>query len=269
MKKQALFFILAIVFTASVLHASGDRGKIYNASQSKSFETLQEAIDEAWPYDVIEVGPGVYPGPLLMHVEGVHLKSTKGPDHTMIIGTSEDAVGCAVVYFAADRVILEGFTVNRDDTKANSRVINPGNSDGAVIKNNILANARRGISIVWDSGDIWSNLTIEQNVFEHSIEYGIANTQNMKNMTVEGNIFRSSFEHIGLGRNFTLADDAIRNNVFLGEGKVENYTNQTFNLTRNWWGSENGPDGNVIKGQVMYRPFLLTERGLRTMRPVK
>ncbi|MFM7173921.1 MAG: right-handed parallel beta-helix repeat-containing protein, partial [Caldilinea sp.] len=98
---------------------------------------------------------------------------------------------------------LEGFTIDRNNATADSRAIAPMASSGATIRNNTILNAFRGIQ-----GDFYgrpTNLTIQGNTFETTVQYGVAGTESMTGLSISGNTFRTTVEGIGLGVGVGLA----------------------------------------------------------------
>ena len=98
-----------LVASAATLHVPSD------------YPTIQQAIDAAMPGDIINVGPGVYQGrgnvDIQFHGKAVTLRSTHGPEHTIIQCHSADAVtnakGSRGFYFSREgpKTVLQGFTV--------------------------------------------------------------------------------------------------------------------------------------------------------------
>lgn len=133
---------------------------MFAASQSVSadtwtvpgdFTTIQEAIDSASADDTILVGPGTYDGPIDFLTRNIILKSTDGPEVTILDGsnTNESIVS---MRFCNTPARLEGFTIQNAD--GGSDVAQDGNviigggirvlSGAPVIENCLFLNCRSG-----------------------------------------------------------------------------------------------------------------------------
>lgn len=73
------------------------------------YPTIQAAIDDALPNDVIEIHTGTYAETLNVHVEGLTL--TDAADGTVIVDVTGLANDNAGIYVNADNVTLRGLTV--------------------------------------------------------------------------------------------------------------------------------------------------------------
>jgi uncharacterized repeat protein (TIGR02543 family) len=190
-------------------------GKVWNQNSDQFYDKIQEAINDADEGDAIYVGTGIFKETINLNVEGLILRSLTGAVNTTIRGGGGSGIADAVVYFGADNVTLEGFTIDRDDVLADSRAIGPGSSVGATIKNNIIIDAFRGVQGDWYGTP--TNLKIVGNAFY--TEYGIAGTEEMTGLVVTGNNFVAGdpvymVEGVGLGEGvqiFGLAPLAVDN----------------------------------------------------------
>lgn len=187
--------------------------------------SIQAAIDAANEDDTILVEIGEYTEDLTISKKGLTIKSLADPDQTTILGDT--------INITADSVTIEGFTI---DNNGGQRAIAPRNSDGTIIKNNIIINSYRGIQ-----GDYYgrpANLSIIGNTFE--TDFGIAGTEDMKGLLIEGNTFKTTAEGIGLGDGVQLygcSGDYIEyllgNNTFQEDsGGVVDYRSVVYNTTR-------------------------------------
>jgi len=160
--------------------------------------TIQGAIDSSATKDwseIVVVYDGIYEEKLDIN-KSIHLKSANGPDSTTIQGDTID--------LKADNIILDGFTIDNED-QSDGRAIAPRGTSGAAIINNIITNAFRGIQ--GDYYGVPECLYIADNVFEDSVSYGIAGTENMNSLWIEGNTFKTKAEAIGLGAGVVLVRD--------------------------------------------------------------
>lgn len=167
--------------------------------RSLCFETIQEAIKEAKPGETITVQPGRYHGNIDINKDKITIISADGPEKTAIIGTGgEDPV----VKFSSNGSTLEGFII---DNNKGERAIAPQASSGTNIKNNIIINSVRGIQ--GDFNGRPKDLTITDNIFDSTVSYGIAGTEEVTNLLVTGNAFKTLVEGIGLGAGVTLKEE--------------------------------------------------------------
>jgi len=100
------------------------------------FRTLTAALSDAQPYDTIWVDPGRYREDLVLEVEGVTVRATRGPAQTVWIGR--------VIVRARD-VRLEGVTIEAPP-ESTGLTIEAG-ADGAAIENVRVSGGRVGIAI--------------------------------------------------------------------------------------------------------------------------
>jgi hypothetical protein len=177
-------------------------------------ETIQDAIDAdaITDYSTIVVHEKTYDEKIDID-KTIHLKSANGPENTVIKGHTID--------FMADEIILDGFTIDYDNTTS-GRAIAPRGTSSAIIVNNIIKNAYRGIQ--GDYYGVPEYLLIADNVFEDTVLYGIAGTESMNGLWIEGNTFKTKAEAIGLGAGVVLVRDGqggIFNNTFHADAKGE------------------------------------------------
>jgi len=199
--------------------------RLLNVRAFEGYDTINAAIAAANPYDLITVQPGTYEETVNID-RSVYLRSADGAAATTIKGGGGSGAADAVVYFGANNVALEGFTIDRNAPDADSRAIAPGGSDGAIIKDNIITNAMRGIQ-----GDFYgrpTNLTITGNTFTETVKYGIEGTEDMTGLLIYGNTFKTQEEGIGLGAGVGIESASIANNHFHADANgvfVEIYDN--------------------------------------------
>lgn len=207
-------------------------GKVWNMDQNTLYDEIQAAIDDADPGDTLFVGSGTFNETININKANLHLKSTNGAASTIIRGGGGAAEADAVVYFSANGVTLEGFTIDRNNAIADSRAVGPGNSVSSTIKDNIIISAFRGIQGDWYGTP--TNLTIVGNAF--NTNYGVAGTEGMDWLLIMGNIFNTPDEAIGLGVGVVIVDDELDpidpsddvewledNNTFNDDGGVVDY----------------------------------------------
>jgi hypothetical protein len=178
--------------------------KLLNGVTVKGYyTTIQAALDAAGEGETVEVAPGTYLETIHLNKANLTLRSTDGAAVTTIRGGGGEGAADAVVRLGANGVTVNGFTIDRNNATADSRAIAPMASSGATIRNNTILNAFRGIQ-----GDFYgrpTNLTIQGNTFETTVQYGIAGTEGMAGLSISGNTFRTTVEGIGLGVGVGLA----------------------------------------------------------------
>jgi len=165
--------------------------------------SIQRAIDASEAGGTVLVFAGTYLETIHLNKANLTLRSTGGAAVTTIRGGGGEGAADAVVRLGANGVTVNGFTIDRNNAPANSRAIAPMASNGATIVNNTITNAFRGIQ-----GDFYgqpTNLTIQGNTFETTVQYGIAGTEGMAGLSISGNTFRTTVEGIGLGVGVGLA----------------------------------------------------------------
>tara|TARA_B100001059_G_scaffold81121_3_gene79109 strand:+ start:10668 stop:11732 length:1065 start_codon:yes stop_codon:yes gene_type:complete len=131
--------IAAIPVSADTFNVPGD------------FNTIQEAIDNASANDTILVGPGTYDGPIDFLTRDIIVKSTDGPEATIIDGANTNASLVSMIHCNSP-ARLEGFTFQNAD--GGSDVSQDGNIivgggvrvlvGSPVIENCIFNNCRSG-----------------------------------------------------------------------------------------------------------------------------
>jgi hypothetical protein len=215
--------------------------------------TIQNAINHSNTVvgDTIIVAAGIYDEVVDINKANLELKAD-GAAIIKGIGTNNpDAIS---VRFSANGVTLRGFTVDNSNVgNANNRAIAPQGTSGATIVNNTIVNASRGIQ-----GDFYgspSNLKIEGNKFESTVNFGIAGTENMANLKVTENDFNNPTEFIGFGSGLSLENNQIIKNRFLGTGKLVNYTALLIDAKENYWGSANPDINSKIQGNFITCPY--------------
>jgi hypothetical protein len=165
------------------------------------FSNINDAMEKAESYDVVEVLPGTYEEDVNLEKQGIILKSRDGSSDTTIKGDT--------ISFKHDGVTLEGFTI---DNNGGDRAIGPRGTSGGLIKDNVIKNSFRGIQGDWYGRP--TNLTIIGNHLETN--YGIAGTEDMTKLTVKNNVFDTTEEGMGIGGGIEIS--LMEGNQFSGTG---------------------------------------------------
>lgn len=102
MRRNAL--CLGLWLATSALVAAGADARILSVRQDGTGDhtAIQAAIDASTHGDVIEVGPGVYPESLVLGGRAIELRSTEGPERTIVDG-SEASVSILRLFFSEGR----------------------------------------------------------------------------------------------------------------------------------------------------------------------
>jgi hypothetical protein len=206
--------------------------------------SISAAITAASAGDIINVAAGTY-NELVNLSKAVELR---GAQYGVVAAGRSGAESIikytggareATVRFTANNVVLDGFTID-DDNSVNGRAIAPTATSGGIIRNNIITNATRAVQ-----GDFYgrpTSLTIMGNLI--NTEYGIAGTEDMTNLTITDNTFDGGAsyktEAIGIGAGATFS--AFAGNTFRNYTHgVMNYTTTLVNASNNFWGDNAGP----------------------------
>ena len=98
---------LLLILSSGVVHSAT---LTVEADGSGDFPSIQAALDEASPGDLIEVGPGTYTEALWVSQGAVELRSVSGPEATVLDAQGASAVIAFAEGLGADTVV-DGFTL--------------------------------------------------------------------------------------------------------------------------------------------------------------
>ena len=197
-------------------------GPVVNTTQSLGYMTIQAAIDEADPSDVIEVADGTYEEDIEIS-NSITLQSVNGKDNTTIEGVMPGDNGNIQV--SADNITIDGFTI--EGNKKPVRLLAATN--GFKFVNNKLItgdnsvspeNGWVGIESNWDL--LHSGMEVDNNVFVANNTAQLIYINNtpdaiFTNNTLEGTMYSGGLP-LGLG-------------TFDGSQTI---TGNTFNLTSSY-----------------------------------
>jgi hypothetical protein len=154
---------------------------------SRSISTIQEAIDNADPGDVILIDPGTYIGSIRFNGKDVAVRSTEGPEVTTIVGDG----GAAVVIGPGGE--LSGFTITGGSASFGAGMEARGS--GSVVKGNIFeGNSQGGGGFGAGIGGNSASPLIEGNVFRNNscdsqFLSGVVSLVNSSSPQVVNNLF--------------------------------------------------------------------------------
>lgn len=153
-------FLLLLLIIPSVSHA--DEGTTWVVSPNGNLTTIQAALDQAQPSDIIEVHGGIYDAPLVIE----KTVTLVGLDNPVVDGKGEGDL----VVIAAPDVLLKGFVLRNSGSSIHHE--NTGVSIQAanvVVENNVLENVLFGIDFANAHGSIARNNIIRGQELEESL----------------------------------------------------------------------------------------------------
>ena len=195
----------------------GVAGPVMNITQSTMHLTIQDAVDNAMPNDVLEASDGGYPENVIVD-KSLTLRSQNGRGSTTIGGSDNGTLGTILIQDGVNDVIIgtpgQGFTIIGFD-----------NDVGAV----------EAAAVYLDGAH--SNITIESNDIRANGEAGLLSEFNaaINNIVINNNIFSgqtfAGFNPSGIGSStqFNNPNNVPRQLVVMGGGDaVTNSMNVTF-----------------------------------------
>lgn len=218
-----------------------------------TYQSIQEAINDALDGDTILVGEGIYNESLLIN-KSVTLMG-KNKDTTIIDGSKTGDV----IFISADFVNISGFTIRNGSSKGfrhdKKTVIMDAGIDihsnfNIISDNNISLNGYFGICIYAGSNNILSNNIISEN--EYGIYLGSSNENTISDNIISDNEFgsrikgseenmvlRNVFENNEMGLYFCCG---AKNNVVFSNSFINNSQWNAKSGNVNQW--DNGMHGN-------------------------
>jgi parallel beta-helix repeat protein len=191
------------------------------------FPSIQAAINNATPGDVIRVDNGTYFENLVVN-KTVSLIGN-GPNLTTVDGNE---IG-SVFNITSDNVVVEGFSIRKSATDPFSSAINLDNSSECRISNNKIFDSYDGITLHSSTGNAISNNTITSNFYTGiSLYFSSGNV-------VSGNVVSGNYD----GVNFYSSSD----NVISKNSISDSYTGMSL-----YSSSDNLITGNVVSLSSYY-----------------
>ncbi|WP_210364113.1 nitrous oxide reductase family maturation protein NosD [Bacillus sp. REN3] len=127
------FFSFALLFFCGQTPVQGEEIKVRNG------ESIQKAIDQSQPGDVLEIAPGVY----RERLEITKAIAIKGKDGAIIDGAAKGSV----ITITGSGVLVEGLAVQNSGVQQEDSGIYVKKGNGNVIKQNTFKNVHNGIYI--------------------------------------------------------------------------------------------------------------------------
>jgi len=188
MKNKFILFLISILLITSILAISpvqtlkNSRDTLYvGGGGSGNYSTIQSALDDANPGDIIHVYKGLYVENVIVSKNDIILIG-ENKNSTIIDGGGNGDV----VYISGDQTTLSGFTVQNSGSICYNGGIHI-NSDYNIISDNIvLNNAEIGVWLDSCDENIVSNNTIDNNDLD-----GLW-IDNSKYNTIENNLITSN-----------------------------------------------------------------------------
>jgi parallel beta-helix repeat protein len=147
---DARVIILGLIITATAI---ASQEPVENITQAKSYQTIQQAIDDANNSDQIIVKPGTYYENLDFRDKNLTIASTEPNDQIVVTNTiiNAGAIGPAVTFSSIQNqgAILNGFTITNasktDELRGAITCTNLGQSGPLISNCNIISNQAPGI----------------------------------------------------------------------------------------------------------------------------
>jgi len=173
--------------------------------------TIQQAIDASSPCDIVEVAPGVYHETIDFNGRIVELRSTDGPDVTVIDGSGNNDTVVRFVSSETPAAVIDGFTLTGGGPVIAGGGIEIGNASPTIRNCIIAGNAAMQGGGIFNNG---GNPTVENTVIENNIadEHGGGMFNATATAVVIDTVFRNNLAQNSAGAVFLLAADATLTN---------------------------------------------------------
>lgn len=187
-----------------------------------SYSSIQEAINNSYENDTINVHKGTYYETLIIN-KSVKLMGA-GSKKTHIICRECDDNTSAIIFVTADGCTIDGFTLTATDCEKDIPGIRIYASDN-IISNNTIINTKQGIYLF--NHATASHNTISDNIISNSSTCGIFVSSGSKNNVIKSNIITYSRKGIWLtyaSNNVVSANTILfnTNGMFISHGAEYN-----------------------------------------------
>jgi hypothetical protein len=187
------------------------------------YTSIQSAVDDAEPFDTIEVGPGTYNETVSINTDDITLKGPNAGIDGASDNRGQEANITKTVAISSNNVTVDGFTISNkegnfdvDNLKTAVKVGRDNNrNDGNEIRNNVIRDAKYGLLENKARG-----LTIEDNLFTTSIDTaGIATFYTTADLEIIDNTFDTGDIDVSLGDTSGDVEATVSENEFYGGGE--------------------------------------------------
>jgi parallel beta-helix repeat protein len=196
---------LVAFFVLGILSGTGSAKDIF----VQPGNSIQNAVNNSTPGDVIIVKPGTYTENVVVNKESLTIRSESGnPDNTLIKARNS---GANIFSLQASNIRISGFKVS-GATRSGYAGIKLSSCSNCIIENNKLLNSSRGIYLLSSRGN-----TISKNTATNCGEYGIVLSSSMSN-TLSENTASNNVRglHFGSSDGNTFTGNTIQSNSISG-----------------------------------------------------
>ena len=269
-ERFAKHLLVAIPILALLVLCFCVSGEELEVGSGKTYSTIQDAIDAASENDTINVYSSGSPyNENLIITKSITLNGADGKSSTIINGDDQYKI---TITIDAVNVQISGFTIKNElgtNNPINKGCIKINYGDGCVINDNIIKNGYDGIDLVFSSGVLIYDNTIEDTFGQdHNIGNGIyllssSNNQiynniirnhnnrglyltSSSNNNIYGNTISGNFDN-GIYFQDSSNNNIVYDNEFLDNknGHAEEYSSSNtwyYNSQGNYWDDYNGED---------------------------
>lgn len=199
------------VLTAEEIRAEYDNGvvaHVHNINKGKNYTTIQAAIDDANPGDVIHVDSGTYYENVVVNKQ----LTLRGIDTGAGMPVVDAGGSGSAITLSADGCLLDGFVATNSgilEEDAGIKVM----SNNNVIKNNTVSNNKAGIDLASSDNNILSSNIVNSNSYP-GIALTSSNNNTLFNNTANSNAYYGI--ELYLSGNNTLIDNIANSNTRYG-----------------------------------------------------
>ncbi|WP_229396073.1 NosD domain-containing protein [Methanosarcina sp. DH1] len=217
------FIILLVVtiFFMILIHSPASAREILvgNSSSGAAFPSIQEAVNDSSPGDIILVYPGIYNESVNIGIDNLNIHSASEKPEDTVIQTFN---------LAANNIVVSGFSIHENVSLRPFYSSGQGFIENCIVKNNLFLENSSGILL-----DNCYNSTFEKNIIIGT-EAGIRGSE-CYNCIFSNNRFSNSSIHLGSGG--SEINITIINNTFLNGQIGINYCSRNKILNNTIQGS--------------------------------
>ncbi|MHC1754927.1 MAG: PKD domain-containing protein [Methanosarcina sp.] len=199
MGANRIIILVAVTLIASAVYMPASAKEIIAGNGSEAnFDSIQEAVNNSSPGDVILVLPGVYNETVDVNVEGLSILSkSRNPEDTVVEAFS----------VSASNITISGFSIQEYiSTSINQEV------RCCVIKNNRFLGTGSDIGPKGIVGQYCFNCVFSDNVLFDSV-IGLQAGGDMTNVTISNNTIKGGYVALGSSSGNRIINNKISNNI--------------------------------------------------------